>query len=568
MNLKKSLIFLSAASLAMSAAALPQQLQSQKLTINPHGDVKSECGIAMNPASMSRKTPARLNSADDVIQEAEGTRQNVTITGSGYYVTWGYEIPFENQSHASHIVYGEGNEVYIFNILPNALTDTYVKGIKEGNKLTVALPQTVIWQDIARPDGSADGYNLTLLTYTEYEEGVDAKGNPVKKSTYLADENPAALVFDIAEDGTMTSDQIDENHMLGLAWCTDNAWAGYGVIDLSIEEFNETLVSVPEGVEVKDNYFTYVAGSYARGVNFADAGSEVYFNNICKDLPNIWIKGDVKTNENGETIVTIPQDQYIGLYDSSYYMYIKCAKGVFNENGKVVGYEMLPSDISYDLIWDKEANTMKAVDSEILLVFNVSKDSMERSLDMYRNLSLTHQDSFAGVPTNPYELEFENTSSYMGYNGFLFKVTNLIDDGRMLLGDNLYYVVYVDGEPWEFNPEVYGCDDFLTYVPWNLSLFYIHKYNSTQCEVDFFVDGMETVGVQAVYRYNGEETRSEIVTINVTSGVGTVAEDKEIVSTHFYDLNGRRVANPADGVFIKRVTFTDGTTATTKEVVR
>lgn len=55
---------------------------------------------------------------------------------------------------------------------------------------------------------------------------------------------------------------------------------------------------------------------------------------------------------------------------------------------------------------------------------------------------------------------------------------------------------------------------------------------------------------------------------NVYDAVESIATDSDAVSTVYYDLQGRRVANPDKGIYVKSETLTDGTVRTSKVVVR
>lgn len=55
---------------------------------------------------------------------------------------------------------------------------------------------------------------------------------------------------------------------------------------------------------------------------------------------------------------------------------------------------------------------------------------------------------------------------------------------------------------------------------------------------------------------------------NVYDAVEGIAMDSDAVSTVYYDLQGRRVANPDKGIYVKSETLTDGTVRTSKVIVR
>ncbi|MDE6856157.1 MAG: hypothetical protein K2J34_06820, partial [Muribaculaceae bacterium] len=76
-------------------------------------------------------------------------------------------------------------------------------------------------------------------------------------------------------------------------------------------------------------------------------------------------------------------------------------------------------------------------------------------------------------------------------------------------------------------------------------------------------------GVQSVYNYDGVETRSEIMTLDLeTTAVDGVEAGRKMTDVKYFDLSGREVASPAEGIFVKRVTFDDGSVATFKQAIR
>ena len=94
--------------------------------------------------------------------------------------------------------------------------------------------------------------------------------------------------------------------------------------------------------------------------------------------------------------------------------------------------------------------------------------------------------------------------------------------------------------------------------------------NNIERETDFFIDGISTLGVQSIYKYNGKETRSEIITLDLDdpTSVADINAGKKVADVKYYDIAGREMANPAAGIAIKRVVYEDGSVASFKKVVR
>ena len=558
--MKKSLLALGAACMALGAmGAAPQKAsRNSVVSFEKNMDLKGP-GILRSPSAPSlKKAPAKINSAQDVITSVEGTVQDVSVSGSGYMVFWGSLYYYENESVASHVVYGDNNEVYIYNILPNGLTNSYVKGVKDGDKVVVDLPQTLVWSDEAE-----DGFNLALYDYVEYEENGE-----LTAWYFISDES--SMTFSVAEDGTLTADGVSEGKILALGNCSDADWAGYGVWDLAITPFNDKVVEVPADIEVSENFWVIRQDGYGQFVNFAQGGEEMYLQGLFTASPEAWVKASVEYEDYTAT-VSIAQDQYLGLGYDSYFMYTKCAKLVEDKDGNFE-YEFMPDGYCYELTWDFEEETMVAKDPEVVLLFNVGKDRPDALGEVY-DLKLEHQDSFEGTPLDPYGLSYDDSKMVdYDYAAFKFYVPAVSTEGDCLLPGDLSYVVFVDGEEWTFDADEYDIAEDLEEIPWTFNDYWIcYGFDAEiEREVDFFVEGITTLGVQSIYRYNGEETRSEIVTIDLDdpTAVTAVGAGKKVADVKYYGIDGREVANPAAGIFIKRVTFEDGSVATFKKAVR
>ena len=136
--------------------------------------------------------------------------------------------------------------------------------------------------------------------------------------------------------------------------------------------------------------------------------------------------------------------------------------------------------------------------------------------------------------------------------------------------DNFKYVVYINDEEWTFDADEYDLEESIEEIPWSMNNYWIMKnYDSSRHTLSFFVEGIDTFGVQSVYNYNGMETRSEIVTLDVEEFMGVEdVEAAKVASVRYYDLTGREVVNPAAGIVIKRTVFTDGSASSVKTIIR
>ncbi len=516
---------------------------------------------AMSLAVSSMANPAQiapgLDSMLDIIYSAEGKRQEVSVTTSGLTMSFsGLEV-FQDQVIASHVIYGDDNEVYIYNIFPYLPTNTYIKGIKEGEKVVVDFPQAVFYDD---SEGYVEAYYYTLV---DIVEGVDDEGYPT--TSYIPQEK-ASVTFSIDEFGTMVAQGISENCILGACDSEYGDWIGLGASKLEISSFDEKPVEAPANLEVLKNYWTSAGNEYGWQVNFAQDGDEVYFQGLSERMPQAWVKANIVKDGN-TAIVTIPQDQYVGDY-SSYHIFTKCVEMTTNEKGDIF-YDLKPDDYEFQLVWDLEKNTMEAKDKDVVLLFNTSKIDVYFINDLM-DMKLIRQESYDGVPQNPYGLDFVDAMEEEGFYLFSFNLPAISTEGKYLLLDDMKYVVYINDEEWTFDADEYDLEESLEEIPWSMNNYWIMKnYDSSRHKLPFFVEGIDTFGVQSVYNYNGVETRSEIVTLDVEEFMSVEdVEAAKVASVKYYDLTGREVANPAAGIVIKRTVFTDGRASSAKTIIR
>ena len=563
--MKKSLLLLGASCVALSGlAAAPRQQQrhaAPSLSFDRNVELKTPNGIGIRHKDVMKKVLSKINTPEDVITSVEGRRQDMTLIGSGFYVGWDL-MEYVDQEVATHVVYGDNDEVYIFNIMPNMPTESYVKGVKEGDKITVSLPQTVIWDD-----DYEDGANVNICNFFEFEEDGELYFD------YIPEES-ATLEFTVAEDGSMEAEGLSFEHMLGLTYCADDMWCGYGVWDLSLVPFTGSTVTVPSDIEVSKDFWNYTCEylGYGWPVSFAQGGEEVYFQGLSEVMPEAWVKATVEYRET-EAHVYIDQNQFVGI-NLGAYVYTKCAQILVDEEYGYEYYELMPDDYRFELIWDYEEETMTVKDPTVSLLFNRSNVEIDYADELYEFV-LRINDGYEGTPANPYGLNYYDYLQDFGFSVFEFYLPALSEDGGLLNASDLSYVVYVDGEEWTFDADEYMMEESLTEIPWDFDNeeTILKWFGTCKHAVYLFVEGVSTLGVQSIYRYDGEETRSEIVTIDVEdlddpSAVASIGEGKKVADVKYYDLSGRQVASPSAGIFVKRVTFEDGTVASFKKAVK
>ena len=594
--MKRSLLALGASAVALSSMALApsvkvaegapfffdasQQKETQAVAGRP--EVATDL---QRPVNGIMKAPSKVNcSASDIIYEAEGRLQEITTRTAGPYLFYGISgQTYKTTDQASHMIYGDNNEVYIYNMFPKFCavpftdgtgTDTYVKGTIKGDKIVIDLPQAV-W---VNPD-SKEVYDLVYMKQGE----ILYEGEYVE--TYVYDESVTSveLIYD-AEDGSfgfqypgMPYGELPMDGMLGLVFDSDKWWTSYGLWEFSATEFNDVLVTPSSNCSMMPaDYWYYNNGAYAYAINGWAYGVDAdYFQGLSDYMPEAWVKA---TKDPSDPFTyKIAQNQYIGIYQG-HHVWTKCAKFEFNSEGKVVAAELMPDDYEYEVVWDPtgKPETISAKDKDVYLIYNVDTKDRVYMMDAFLDFRLIHRTDFSGTPKTPEKaMYFLPVGGGLGTDYGVFEIFGgaLSTDNLPIDPECLYYEVYLDGELWEFEPDLYeGLESPITLIPWTLNLSSMYNPEPAVHVVNIFVEGFETIEAELVYKYDGVETRSGRVGGKVSnthyytewSEVEGVQTDKNVQNVKYYDLSGREVANPAGGIFVKRVIFEDGTSTTSK----
>ena len=555
----------------------------------------------MRPAKRAAQTTP-------VIYNAEGISKiyEKDCSGIAYNPLYGGLFLYE-QTVPAEIIYGENNEVYIKNILSYADYGTYVKGTIDGDVITLPLPQTVMFYE-DDPNYGDYGVNLSVVAIEVYEENGGTTIDCVPQ-------NISSVTMTVMEDGTLVLDIPGEfngedfpEYGLGLNYTDDDSWNGFVDFYQVYSPVNAIVNKMPADAEIEE--YAFIRGDYGYKVNVAFDNGVVYFQGLSEQMPDGVLIGYVQENTEsikvpegftnpwvGEALpgdgklIRIPQNQFVGIYASTYFIYSKVAFDNVNyaseEDPSIV---LGPDSYDYYLYFNPETKTFSTVvvpptdpsepQINTYLLLNASLDTVYYLEAYGSDFKLQYQDDFAGVPMNPNNLEFGSPflEDY-GYNSFFFNIPVISTEGRMLNAENVYYRVYIDDEPLVFeetegpnllNEETilyYGVTEPTDILPiWFENGWDIYKWDATFIEIGIYVEGIETLGVQTVYINDEVTTESEIVTIdaetneivsNGSTGIDSISGD--VISTEYFNLNGQRINNPENGIFVKRSVLSDGT---------
>ena len=515
-----------------------------------------------------------------VIYKAPGTAKRYT---KDVEAAFGYYTPYLGLYGIADVINWDGDDAYIKNIATIANNmNTYVKATLQGDVLVLPMNQTVYEFDDFEPDEEEYAVNMGLLRplFSRAQET-----NELMLWYEFSNDYPT-LSYSVSADGVLTLTMPERKYDISqedaeiqsayrsippyavgyyynndLGW---NGWLGYCDLEQVYYPFNYEAPVIPDGLTW--NTFTYINGQ-GLGViaQVAETEDNVYVKGLSAYLPGATFMAE--KIENG-TKMQVPNGQFIGVEYGLYYVITN-----IGEMGFVQGRPSIveaPQDEMPTFILNRDENgKLLSIEADPdLTTFLVFDDDPGYFYDMdsFPNLVLTAQDEFNGTPCTPTEVSYYNYTNWLGANFIFFQLSPFADNGDIINTNKLYYSVFVNGDPVEFE-QTEGLnlkdEEIIMYKGINKPTMLVPYHFANDIDlyedsggtfiVGLYVEGIETVGVEAVYTGGDEITISQLVTIDVETGEQTITEGSnakveslkpEIMdSSSVYNLQGMKV-NP------------------------
>lgn len=553
----------------------PRQIPTEKIT-----EIKGETSFYDNLISVnSDNNQSRMTTRTsepirtEVITEAPGEKKIYSKSCGGTTYNWIYGVQIYEKDYPAEIVW-DGNDVYFANIIfnPPYYGVTYVKGTRTDNKVNVAVPQTLIWHE-----DEQYGYNLVVM---KLNPNASTDGN-----TYIIDEDITSFEYELSEDGILDMslpegfNGVDlPKHVLGIVYTDydenfDKQWIGYCDIYQTFTPFEEVQTEMPEDADTST--YSLVMGEYGYPIEVAFVDDKVYFKGMSQEMQDAVAVGEIIADNEESMIVNIPQDEYVGIFMDETFVFTKLV--YFNPDDEEGVYlHLAPEDQGFQLVFHKDTRNFTPLDDSYYLCFNSRKDRVSY-VSLLDHFILFPQDDYTGIPRNPKDLSFNDSETdIFGFSSFRFTIPCLSTDGNLLDTDKLYYSIFVEGRKMEFLEEIVETlNGYVANIYWDVTeptdmlpvwfenMWDIMKYSKIEFEIGLYYEGITTLGVQSIYTYGDKTVESERITLNVLTGeissVDQLPSDAIVVKTEYFDLNGRRITNPAKGLYIKKTVLSDET---------
>jgi len=445
----------------------------------------------------AQKRPGR-RAGEIIYDQPEGEKKAYARSGSAYYSSMFGVGSTTFQGAVGTVVFGEGNKVYIKDIISQAGFGTWVEGTISGSTITIQLPQPI--------GDSGYGYGF-LAAKVEYD---------AEESWYVQSADQTITLNYDAATGEITSpaELQTGDVLIGAIYDDDFSWSGFGDWGITMSAVKDELVEAPAGLET-ETYSLTAAGYDGSLVNVGFAGDKVYVQGIDKNLPENWVEGTVSGDK-----VTFKSGQYVGADEvAGYHQYLMSAT-VSQEYDDWFGeyydvYSLSDADIEFTF----DASTKTMTESTTFLL-NAGKEEVYY-MYAFNKAVLKPFTEVAATPAAPVVNElYEGGWNYFlsGYGwGYLdFNLLAQDVNGEYILPEKMAYKLWVrvNGEekPLTLTQADYRYlpEPSMTEFSYGFSDGWDFIGSGSNSMVYYYVVGPEAYGVQAIYRGAGEERVSEI----------------------------------------------------------
>ncbi len=516
--------------------------------------------VSVMEAASSGATPkVRMNAAsvdNTIIDEApEGELKWLDRSCDGF-VTQAFDATHgEILGSVVQMVQGDDGYVYLSHMASEYPVNTWNRFVREGDTLVMQGVQAIY-------EEYDEDYEEYLTIYLAPMEVVVNENNV---GTFVVPED-CRFVLNVGEDGSLTS--ADPNMLLGVCVHTPDTsvegndvwiWKGFGDRDIKMVPMTSTPVSLPEGLEVVNWVMT---DEYVNDfVQVAIDGEDFYVCGLDRSLPDAWVKGKIADGK-----VTFPSGQYLGADMDIYYYSYFCGADFFDSTDEE-GNAYRSCSMAESAVFAYDAENGQLTKERGYIINSTEKDLFPLYFYEDVTIGLQHRNPEA-APEAPYGIEYYESD---WGNSIWFMLPNIDVDGNILMVDNLYYEVYVNGELQYFD---------LVDEDWNVVNTSRIPYYYQDRE-DFWVEGedhtvyvyydgeVKNVGLRSIYvNENGEDVYSGMSYWGDVSSVEEVPGGYSLSSVKWFDMQGRAISSCARGVAVKVTTYSDGSSKREKIMVK
>jgi hypothetical protein len=467
--------------------------------------------------------------------------------GTGGYLMWGFNMSRTYDGLYGRIVEDAQGNIYIDKMFSEYPYTGWVKAEKGvGDTVIVKCPQTV-----CQVDGAY--FYVNSMVQQMMEDST---------KTFVVNEKNNEVKF-VWKDGVLT--QYGET-MLGI---TDNqgGWTGYSEKQMVFKPQTDKMITPNIGSATLEDYVIMShpndSTTSGRVVKVAINGDHVYMKGLSDNLMESWIEG-TKTADK----VVFNSNQYLGTGENNdYHFYFKTGAVA---KVYIPYFDMYMDSIYFNNKIELDYNaTNRTMKSDSAIFINAGKDNLYHK-EYFNQPDIRPYKEVAATPKDPKIISFYPFSEEKGTGFIKFNAYSLDVDGNFIDPAKVYYSLYLDDKQLLFKPENYeSLKEATTDIPYTMDdewNFYV--YGDTH-RVYFYTGDFTKMGVQVIYKGGGETRKSNIVYL-VVDGIQNVSasDSGNVKGISYFDLSGRKIANPVRGLYFKATVYDNGTTTNEKVLMR
>lgn len=528
----------------------PQTRHSSVQRMDSRQSLTTQLQQSGRMASKSAKVFKADALADIIYDQPEGTPlHNWYGYKQGYYNF--FYNPFEgtNDGDADELVLADDGTVYLKNpvsFYPDC--KSWIKGTKAtGDTIAFEFPQKVFEEEV-------NGKHYDYCLYRMVRSGND----------WAVDENTQTVKFVFRNDSLF---KADTESLMGLCSEDGSTWTCYGDYNVVVTKMDETTVAPnnPAAAQTYKMDYTVEGENKTSVVKLAIEGTDAYLCGFSSNQPDAWAKGRVESDGR----IVFSGRTYLGVNEQerchTWFVPVTVETGTLPN-----GYAYEDYTETSQFVLTPNASTGSYA-SDGAFIVNIGQNTIS-AWDVVVGPTLT---PFTEVPGKPQKPEFVGLQPYDDvemYGGIRFNLYPYSEEGNYLNPDKLFYRIYFDMTPYTFTPDEYSSlEASMTDIPYAFSDGYDFIVSDELHTVYYYRNDFETLGVAAFYKDGDQIYPSTMVYINVkniTEDIEGVADSHGETLTTYYDLSGRRVSQPARGLYIVTQKGADGTVKSTKKVFR
>lgn len=484
---------------------------------------------------------------------------NIYRSSKQYLYMWGALYESDIEGKISNLVI-DGKDFYMYMPVSTFATTSpyWIKGTlsDNGDEVVFSFPQDVYIQPAnpysGAPESQISAQIMKVITVDDTNDFVVDTEN---RDLVMKWKDNRLSQIDTESDGTP--------RVIGLV-DADGMFTGSAEGNIDWLIFDENLPTPPAGMETTQ-YICSAESNWGEKLNriveIGVADNRMWIKGLYSYFSDSWITGTIDGDK-----VTLPTDQYLGIYTTEMYYYFFQAAGTEeyeNEWGEPDVRFIPEIEVTLTKTGDKYI-----ADKAMLMTFGMKTANPGMPAgSRLMNVTFSPYEEKPATPANP-SLNFVG-DYYAPYGRSVsFTIPATDTEGNFINPDNMYYNIFINNELFSFTPEVYPVlKSAITDIPYNFSEtgVVITNEGSPEHTVTLQMEELPEIAIQSVYVVNGVVNKS--AKVGTAAGIETPAEAAAIVSTEWYNLHGIRIDKPSDGtIAIRRDRMSDGSVKTAKVI--